>query len=318
MGVFLSAVMVTVYLGSKRSADYDDQLGRLQENARYALHLLRGDIEMAGFYGGVPQLGSLPSAPVDRDCATSPWALSPFGALDLVDNAVRGGAPISVGGVHFACIDEDHLVDGSDILAVKRTAAAASLEWGSPVEGLTRSRVYRWFLRTDAGRAIAWQRLRTADFSRSGFAPPSVSLWKSSAKVFFLRSYSQEPDDGIPTLCAEVLAGSAMQARCWVEGVEALQSQLGVDVDGDGVANYFVSHPNERHLRQAVAVRLHVLVRSVRPIAGYRSQLKHRVGDVLISFSDDGYLRRVFSTTIPLQQHPQRLARYMELGHGLV
>jgi type IV pilus assembly protein PilW len=49
LGVFLSAVMVSAYLGAKRSYFHEEQVARMQEIGRYALRLLFQGAGNGGF-----------------------------------------------------------------------------------------------------------------------------------------------------------------------------------------------------------------------------------------------------------------------------
>lgn len=51
LGLFLTAGVLTVYLGNKQSYRLNEALARLQENARYAFEIMGRDIRMAGYFG---------------------------------------------------------------------------------------------------------------------------------------------------------------------------------------------------------------------------------------------------------------------------
>jgi type IV pilus assembly protein PilW len=51
LGMIITAVVGQTYLGAKRTFRSQDSTQRLQENSRYALHLLEREIRMAGFPG---------------------------------------------------------------------------------------------------------------------------------------------------------------------------------------------------------------------------------------------------------------------------
>jgi type IV pilus assembly protein PilW len=68
IGLFLIAVMGTVYLGSRTTFVAQESGSRLQENGRFVMDTIAGDVRMSGFRG------CLGANPVDNTL-TSPGAL---------------------------------------------------------------------------------------------------------------------------------------------------------------------------------------------------------------------------------------------------
>ena len=131
----------------------------------------------------------------------------------------------------------------------------------------------------------------------------SVSYWEAVSRVFYIRRYSDSSNkkNGVPTLCMENLAGSAVSARCLVEGVENMQLEFGIDTDADGVANRYAAAPGGADMERAVSARIYLLLRSINAIAGYRDLRSYQLGQNMVAARGDGFLRRVFSTTVQLR-----------------
>ncbi|GAB5452673.1 MAG: hypothetical protein Hals2KO_30010 [Halioglobus sp.] len=301
LGVMLSGGAIGAYMASKQQYLYDDQLARVQENGRYAVSLLQRELSMAGFYAGLVSTTELGDGSVGVDCNSLGWALHTQFPLDVVDNHRGSGVPTTQHSVPLTCVNGSRVVDGSDVIAVKRSAAEASLSGGVPRAGLTLSRVSRWHMRLEPGAEPLWQQLRPADLPAVGVSNPAHAYWEARASVLYLRDYAQSPGDNLPTLCAEVLAGDAMTSRCFVEGVEDLQLEVGVDSDGDGVVNVYRMNPSAADLRAAVVVRAHLLLRSLHTVPGARLEKTYYLGSKEVRPGADGFLRRVFSTTVRLQ-----------------
>ena len=156
----LSAVMVVAYTGSRQHYFYQEQSARLQENGRHAMRLLARELSMAGFYGGAAGLrNSAPGRPAG-DCGDRPWALVTRPAIDLVNDAVTGDLPRSVYGRAFSCVAANELVNGSDVLAIRRSASRASVLRGTADSMLSSSTVRTWYLRTESGNASTWEQWR--------------------------------------------------------------------------------------------------------------------------------------------------------------
>jgi hypothetical protein len=92
-----------------------------------------------------------------------------------------------------------------------------------------------------------------------------------------------------------------MITRCLVEGVEDLQLELGMDTDGDGVANRYISPGQVTDYEGAVSARVHLLLRSIYRVVGLRNDSIFTLGRRQVSKPRDGLLRRVFSTTVMLR-----------------
>lgn len=301
LGALLSSGVVAAYLGAKRQYHFDDQMARLQENGRFALRLLGRELSMGGFYGGLASVSGLASQAVAGDCAAHAWALSPVFPLDLVNDHPGGSEALGVEGTVYTCLDGGLVRPNTDLLAVKRTFAEASLWRGVPASTLSRGTTVLWYLRIEEGESPQWQQHRPRDLTGPAFDDPGLSLWEASAKLFFVRRYASRPGDALPALCAEVLAGEAMTTRCLVEGVEDMQFEFGIDTDGDRVANVYRDAPAPGEMQRAVAARIHLLLRSPAPLPGYRDRRDYRLGSRSITAPGDGYLRRVFSTSVRLR-----------------
>jgi hypothetical protein len=220
-----------------------------------------------------------------------------------VDDYSPPGAVVTTAGTPLACLEGATVAAGTDMLTIKRTAALASLEDGAIAPGLSASSSDRWFLRVQSDRVPDWRKLRPIDLISLARSGEAADWWQAVAKIFYVRRYS-DPDnssDGLPTLCMEALVSDAMTTRCLVEGVENLQFELGVDSDGDGVADRFLSAPQRGEMDRIVAARFFLLLRSLSPVAGYRNDRSYQLGGLVVPAKSDGFLRRVFSATVSLR-----------------
>lgn len=303
LGLLLSAGLVSAYLGAKRNAVYEEQLARMQESGRYAMRLLSRDLGMAGFFGGVPNMASVVPGSVGTDCSDVDWVLDGREPVELVNDFAGASPPVSLHSTPFTCLDSEMIVTGTDLIAIKRTAAQPSLHSGVPAATLTPGTTQRWYLRTVSGNPDAWEKLRPIDLRDSGRAPVTHSYWEAITRIFYIRPYSEagsEAED-LPTLCMETLAGDGMTSRCLVEGVEDMQLEFGVDPDGDGVPNQYLSAPGAGDMGRVVAVKIHLLLRSITGLTGYRNEKTFTLGQKQLPARSDTYLRRVFSSTVLLR-----------------
>lgn len=303
LGLLLIAGMVSAYLNASRHYAYEEQMARMQENGRYAMRVLSREFAMAGFYGGIPSGVGITAASVGTDCSAGDWALDARNPLDLINDYTGQSPPVSQHLTAFTCLDTSAIALNTDLVAIKRTAAEASLQRGIPAATLTSSTVDAWYLRVVSGVTPAWEKLRPIDLRSRGRALPSLSYWEAISRIIFIRSYSEELRDDIPSLCMETLAGDALTARCLVEGVENLQLEFGIDTDEDGIPNRYLAAPTAAEMEHAVAVKIHLLLRSIRTLSGHRDDKTYRLGAKVLPAAHDAYLRRVLSSTVLLRNH---------------
>ena len=303
LGIMLSAGMVTAYLSTKQSAFYQDQLARMQENGRLAVWLLSREVVMAGFFAGLMAPHTQTPAAEIAQCGATKWVLNIALPLDHVDNHERGTTPVATGAGVLSCLHGDQIKDGTDILLVQRTAAEPSLSHGSPAGRLGVSRVKSWYLRVQEGAPAGWEWHAPAGLGEAVASDPQANYWKGLSRIFYVRTFSN-PDDKLadmPTLCVETIAGNAMESRCLVEGIEDLQFEFGIDSNGDGVPDRYLEAPSQNQIRNAVTVRIHLLVRSIASIPGWVDEKNYMLGRKYLASRRDRYIRRVLSTTVLLR-----------------
>jgi type IV pilus assembly protein PilW len=304
LGMVLMAGVLGVYHESSRSYKQHDELARMQENGTYALNLLAREFAMSGYLGGVVDTSILKTVSVTTDCvAGTDWALDSNIPRDFVNNAANAVTVTTKFGVDLACIDANTVQDGADIVTIKRTADELTINKGV---GSDPAGTNQWYLRNDTGGSEPnWQYESSGlatDFA-SGTVGTDVDYWAYFVKIFFVRQFSQVSGDDIPSLCISQLEGQKMNQGCYVDGIEDLQLEFGIDTDpaSDGRApDYFTDDPTAGEIANAVAVRIYLLVRSIGPDPTYTDIKTYKLGSKNIVAQNDNYYREVFSTTTSL------------------
>ncbi len=311
LGIVLSVGMVTAYLGTKQSAVYQDQLARMQENGRLAVWLLSREVVMAGFFAGLATPHTVTPATEIADCGLTKWVLNTALPLDHVDNHKRGITPVATSAGALSCLHGDQIKDGTDILLVQRTAAEPSFSLGSPAQRLGVSRVKSWYLRVQGGAPAGWEWHAPAGLGVAAASSPEADYWKGLSRIFYVRTFSNPHDKqaDMPTLCVKTIAGNTMESRCLVEGIEDLQFDFGIDSNGDGVPDRYLDAPSQSQIRNAVTVRIHLLVRSIATISGWVDEKTYLLGRKHLAGRRDQYMRRVLSTTVLLHNRLRPASR---------
>lgn len=302
LGLTLSAAITKIYLQNNASMQQDEQIARLQENARYALKLLAREIAMAGFAAGTPEQTGLTPSAVPTGCAADTWSLDLNNPLDFINDARPNTTHTTEGGTAITCNTPDDLVDGTDIISIKRTADRATVSNGVLANNIG-SVDDQWYLRLADNRAQkSWVSVaKNASINSTDLSANSgIDYWAYYHKIFYLREVDNGGDK-IPTLCAQILQGSALSEECFVEGIEDIQVELGIDTDKDATPEVFRSNPAASEMPDTVVVRLYILARSIDEVPGYTNNKTYYLGTKTIANPNDGFFRRVYSTTVQIR-----------------
>ena len=298
LGIALVTGAVNIFINNNRSALQDEQISIMMDNGRFLSRLLSRELAMAGFWGkylDVATISNHASVAVGTDCGDgiNPWAMDLQG-LQLLNNAT-----VLTTAVNFQCLPALRIVAGSDILAIKRVADSETDDGD-----INSGQIY---LRTNGAGAQMY-------LGGGAGTPPALggteTNWAYLPVIFYLRDYSVTVGDGLPTLCRAFLNPASppdMTNQCLVDGIEDMQVELGVDGDGDFIADYYTGAPTAAEVSDAVAARIYVLARSINEVPNYANDQTYRLGAKVVAPANDGFYRRVFSTTV-LLRNPTNLA----------
>jgi len=296
LGAILSLGIVNLYLESKRNYGAEEEMARMQENGRYVLDMLKRELMLAGFFGGTLDADDMVVMAVGTDCAGANWALDAGNTLEFVNDHTGTSSPVTNIGTTLTCVTGSDVKDNSDVLAIKRTAGEPTLRNGTYADNYVASSDQRWYMQvSNLGEDRDWAYLASDSLDAS------LEYWETYARVFYIRKYSESVSDAIPTLCEQYLEGNAMTSRCLAEGIEELQIEFGIDSDADGVVNQYKSAPTSADMANAVAARVYLLVRSIDTVPGYTNAKTYQLGQRAVAAKNDGFLRRVFSTTVQIR-----------------
>lgn len=310
LGLLVIAGIGQIYTATKRSYDIQSNMARLQDVGRYAIETISQDIRRAGFWGLTDMRNNTPPdgfAEGDGTCfsTSSSWARMVrqpiFGLNDTVTNYdciptsdhSRGDVLV----VHYAdpiavtTYDGDHLY-----IRTTPTPYVTCLTWGNPGISATPS---------------------SADITLP--PPPSscpaggipFSDHRIVAHAYYVsdvRSDSSPTCNGIPipSLSREEAGTLGKPVRKGlVAGVEDLQFQYGVDLDGNRSADRYLNAGNTGlttvdDWALVIAVRVWVLVRAECPETGYVNNTTYIFGDRSYT-PNDNYRRQLYSTTVALR-----------------
>lgn len=296
LGITISAGVASIYMESVRNYTQNEEIARLQENGRYALKLLRREVSMAGFFAGHSSIPTTDEITTDCEAGVD-WVTDTSSPIELLNNFDSDIETVQ--GTTLTCVGSALQAD-TDLISIKRFADSYTLRDGSWNDGVAATDSSQWYIRTNNNGNPSW--IKGVDISAAdATAGSAVDYWEYYSGVFFIRDHSEDEGDEIPSLCAARLQASAMQVNCLVEGIEDMQLEFGIDNDEDGVPDQFVSDPSSAEIETSVAIRAYLLVRAVNKDYAYTNTKTYRLGSKEVAAFNDNYYRRVFSTTVVLQ-----------------
>lgn len=326
IGLFLMGGVIQIFLSTKQSYRMQDNLSRLQENARFAMETLSHDVRLAGYLGCSPVTATNPVVIADNPLvAPNPHAgnaavvaASPISGGDEVDdsdltddtgeftspypalwtNKITSGIQPGTDAitVQFAEPCEGYTtaaLTGVDVAASLSANATCTTAKGTPliITDCTKAHVFRASDDTSKNKdatGAATLNLVTGN-------PAAIVTYPVGSEVMMFRSYTyyiRAGASGEPALWRldNNMATSGNNPIEVIENVADFQVLYGVDTDGDGVANYFISGtaadvPAADWLK-VVSIRFNMTLESI---------------DDGLTTSNDGRLFRRFTSTLAVR-----------------
>jgi type IV pilus assembly protein PilW len=299
LSLALGAAITTIFANNSHSFNQDENVLRMQDDARHALREIALDISMAGHYADLLLPGSVvqdTSLTLGVDCgpAGSPeWMYQTRApgtdrnlSITALDNATAAQAS-----ANHTCIAGSEFREGTDVVSIKRVAGART----------TVAAPGQVYLRTNGTVGLLFKEPVSAT-PPVAVAPPRAD-WAYRPSIYFIRNYSNAPGDGIPALCKKVLrgAGPSMMTECLAAGIEDLQVEYGIDLNDDGHPNIFLPNPTLEQMQSVVSARIFLLARTTDMDLRYQNNKSYTVSNAPAYTPGDNFHRRVVSTTVSIQ-----------------
>ncbi len=321
-----------LFVQSKRSASLQEEMARLQESGRFALDLLRRDIQRAGY------LGCSHASTLQEHITSSGSYVDDLGSFVFgYEGRASGWSPVLPVDLDDPATTVDDPAPGSDVITL-RFAEGEGLRMTQPklsyhfkvhnllVEsGACAGGADRYSGLCSGDQAVvsdcAKARIFTiGDLHLSGaelliyhvlpawgdptdpdpgnhFSQAYSYIFKGVTISYFVRAGA---DNGsVPSLYRKIGSEAAEEL---IEGVENMQILYGLDSDEDGIPNQFFSADAISDVREVVAVRIALLLRSIEERLDRAPEAKsYTLLTSTITSPSDRHLRKVFHTTIHLR-----------------
>ncbi|MGB0213493.1 PilW family protein [Algiphilus sp.] len=310
LGLVLVGGAIQVLLSTQESYRLQENMARLQENARFAMEMVARDLRMAGyshcgtidnisFHNNVADPDGDPDPAFDFGNAATIRDVAPQGALAGSDalrlrhaqerslrvQTVPGGgsANLKVGGnvLHLRQGDVVTVTDCSEADTFRITNTPAETEDESDQVTLAHA----------------------ANFNVSPHLQGSYAAGDRVVVIRNLTWFIAEDDDlhadGTPVPVLYRDAGDGPEAV--VEDVRAMRIRYGTDDDGDGSAERYLRAAAVTDWRRVVSVRVSLLLQTAEN--GLSPTAQSVVFDNAEVTSDDRRVLRAFTTTVSLRNH---------------
>ena len=344
IGSILMLGAITIMVNSKDAYETQDDLARLQENARFAMNLLIKDIRMAGYFGcntdsdstydhiNNGAAGNLFDSSYgleglnDYTDGTSTWMPSNVttGGVESTVNysvgndaitvryldpatAVSIDAPMPQPSAVLKVDSVGNLVDGQ-IVAITDCSSTDIMQ-------LTQVMTGSLSLQHNTGTGVPGNESSQVKFNFPGCNAPNClsKAYDEGARVMSIKAVRYYVEDGAlhrlmvsPTLNDTTDADSEIVSQQLVDGVDSLQITYGRDTTGNGVADTYDTADNiaQDLWTNVSTVRLAMLFNTVDGYGQHLDTKTYDVNGVNVDPVDDNRRRRLFTTTV-LLRNPQ-------------
>jgi type IV pilus assembly protein PilW len=314
IGMLVVAALLALFVNVTRTNNEMSKANRQIENGRFAIQILQGDLQHAGFWG---RLGySMPPAPsfpaptaIPDPCVVSGWDAAT--RQNLVAMPVQGYAD---GGALGAC-GIGGVLASSDVLVVRHANTCTTGTAGCDGGDDTGPQIQVSACQAGSPPPEAQYVLDSSADSAAFALTQKDCATTAPLRKFVSNIYYLATSQGQPTLMRASLSNGAYTVQPLIEGIEAMRFEYGLDTLGrnglptsptnppDGSADTYVSCApcDLSQLANVVAVKVHLLARNLEPTPGYTDSKAYRLGEATaIDAANDPYKRHVFSTTVRL------------------
>ncbi|MBF0126574.1 MAG: PilW family protein [Magnetococcales bacterium] len=323
IGLVLISGMLKILSSTRQTYLLNENISRLQENARFAMEVISREIRMAGYWGCVSNV--TPINVLNTPNAYS-WAFnrkvrgydhaSPatFPAAFQSD-ALAGSDAIVLSGIdpdpftiesHNACsaqfkLAQNHDLNDDEIVCVTDCVQGAIFQITNANQA-NRTIVHNTGTGTigNATKCLGGECGGACATAWHEYGPDAM-LARIRALAFYIGTGS----NGEPALFWEILnRGSASTPAELVNGVENLQILYGLDGDGDKVANQYLTADGVESANgwdSVVSVRIGLLMRTGDFIRSQPDSGTNTLAGTTVSHTADYRIRRVVTSTIQLR-----------------
>jgi type IV pilus assembly protein PilW len=327
LGLLILGGAISMFVSNKRIYTEQDEMGRLQENARFAIDMMMRDIRMAGYAGCADEIETVVNhingatnddslyffTPVEGSENAANW--QPSNSNEEVASMLAGSDSITVRylgptGIFVmnpamtAASAAIHISTGSDLVTDDIVAITDCNS--ADIVSLT-SDARNTGCGAGASSTGPDDNCKSTFNHNTGTGTPGNSFkelsktYTSDAQIvrYVTRRYFVGNDaNGNPVLHRKSGIAPAEEV---IDGVENLQILYGEDTSSDQIPDVYRTAAAVINWDDVISVRISLLMRTVREYGGDTDRKTYDLLGTTINPTDDRRRRRVFTTTIQIR-----------------
>jgi type IV pilus assembly protein PilW len=291
IGALLLAGAVSVYMQSRNTYRTNDTASRMQEVGRYALDVISPDVRLAGYWGltNRPDSFTNGAGAVGNDCEAN-FTVNVAQPIQGRDATATGGT--GYGGFKCAIAGGGKTVPWSDMLIVRRSTSDAKALEANRLQIQTNREIAALF--SDGTRPAGFG---AGDQSETHNLMVNTYYVAEMPAINGVRQFSLRRQT--------LVAGPSIQDEEVIAGVQDMQVQFGLDVNGDGTVERYVNPEDAIPAGARIAtVQLWLLVVAEEREVGFRDtnrEYKYANADQAGAEFHDDRRRVLLSKTIQIR-----------------
>lgn len=270
LSLFVVGAVTGIYIVAKKNSVTANNIGWMQENARFALHKIGYDVRMSGYFGELQQYWNLAETTnpprrvgtIAGECfASSTTAIAFRWAIPMISKDASVPANVAPkimasddSNAPFSDATNNCTTAGSTLSDYLASTDILSTHYFGPNAIadalLTTGQIYA---RTDLQSGVAFKCQTTGTGCKPPDGPANGTNYPIVAHLYYVSGCGRPGDDGVcvtaddvPSLMRVKLQpdGTLLRERV-ADGVFDMQIQFGVDTDNDDLANKYQDSSND-------------------------------------------------------------------------
>ena len=309
IGIVVLLGMSVMYSRNSSNFAEIEKTGDMLENARFALDVMKEDVEHAGFYAEIDPSAMSATWSAASPCVTDPTALgwNTGGASITMPPPVQGSPAADT---TTPCLGNRQ----ADLPAL--TVRHAMVDATASTTTMSAGNLYLQVSRCASDTRQVVASTLASDFTLQNIACSGIidELRRFEVRTYFVSSCSvcSPASDQLPTLQRAELIDGTIRFTPIAEGIEKMALEYGIDSNGDGRPDEYIDAslvngtPVSRAWQNVVSVRITLLARARTATAGYVDPRTYTLAGTTYTPAD-GYKRALLTSTVRMTNVGGRL-----------
>ena len=309
VGLILIGGVLQLFVANKATYNLQEELARLQENARFATEMISRDLRQAGYWGCANTFapanmvnggGGSFSVGINGTNGTGLNGSDSVGMSGAYGSGIVVSTPYMNTNASSLHVSVGNKLNPADIVLVSDCSAGDVFQISNNNPDTSGT------LDHATGSSVSPGNGNSGNLSKTYAG--NAQIYKVQYVAY---SIANDATTGTPNLYRQdglnTVTGVLNGAVPLIDGVEMMQVQYGIETDTnpDKTPNMYVNAGSVTNWTKVVTMRIALLMRTINPIANSATAQSYTLLDAAAYTPTDRYLRRVFTTTITLRNRAQ-------------